>query len=122
MEVVVDQFRIVSVDEEGKIYDKVSRARMESGSMRAMLDYHSILLPLKVGDALSVAIYKGAVDDEDVPREYEYLMFGKCYRHVEERNLNVYYVSFGGLLLSIEAESPIGLSDFDDVGLACKKV
>lgn len=122
MEVVVDQFKIVSIDEEGKIYDKVSRARLESGSMRAVLDYHSILLPLKVGDVLSVAIYKGEVGDEDVPREYKYLMFGKCYRHIEKRSLNVYYISFGGLLLSIEAESPIGLTDFDDVGLACKKI
>lgn len=90
--------------------------------MKAVLDYHSILLPLKAGDTLSVAIYKGEVGDEDVPREYEYLMFGKCYRHTEKRNLNVYYISFGGLLLSIETENPIGLCDFDNVGFACKKI
>lgn len=122
MEVVVDQFKIVSVDEDGKIYDKVSRARLESSSMKAVLDYHSILLPLEEGGILSIVIYKGEVDDEDVPKEYGYLMFGKCYRHIEERNLNVYYISFGGLLLNIEAGSPIGLSDFDDVGFACKRI
>lgn len=122
MEVVVDQMKIVSIDKEGKIYDKVSRAELESERMRAILDYHSILLPLKPSDILDIIIYKGDVEDNNVPREYEYLMLGKCYKHVKDDRENTYHISFGGLLLQIQSSTDIDLCDFDNVGFACKRL
>lgn len=122
MEVVVDQLRIVSIDEEGKIYDKVSRVRLESERTRLLLDYHSFLLPLRPTDVLSVVIYKGEIGDNDVPREFEYVMLGKCYKYTEEGASSVYDVSFGGLLLKIESSDALGICDFDDVAFACKRI
>ncbi|MCZ6914001.1 MAG: hypothetical protein O7C59_05780, partial [Rickettsia endosymbiont of Ixodes persulcatus] len=86
------------------------------------LDYHSMLFPLKITDILEVVIYKGRIDDKSVPSEYDYLMVGKCYKYTKSGDKNFYCISFGGLLLKVESEDDIDLCDFDDVGLACKKI
>lgn len=122
MEIVTDQMKVVSIDKEGKVYDKVSRAELVSKRIKAVLDYHSILLPLKISDTLDIVVYKGEVEDGNVPKDYEYVMLGRCYKCVESEEKNVYYISFGGLLMHMESDLNIKLCDFDSVSFACKRL
>lgn len=123
MEVFSERLRVVSVDEDGKLYQKVSRAKLTSQSSNVTLDYNSLLFPMKEGDVLDVVIYKGVITDDFVPKRYEYVMAGKCYEVLkEDRNVTRTKISFGGLLLFIESTCNHGLASFDDVGFACVKV
>ena len=73
------------------------------------LDVHSELFPADINDKFNLAIASSA-DDEGQAEEalfesYDYVMYGKVFKYLEDsaRSVSV-MVSFGGLLMALKAD------------------
>ncbi|TPX53813.1 hypothetical protein SeMB42_g00610 [Synchytrium endobioticum] len=127
-----DQFEVKDVDKDGKKFDRVSRilASSQTGNMEMTLDVNSELYPIEIGEMYAVRLTssierelaggtrrrdpaaaaqpwrdgaKGTLADE-----YEYVMYGKIYKHDElkadQDTISSLYVSFGGLILNLHGD------------------
>ncbi|KAI3636854.1 hypothetical protein MIR68_005121 [Amoeboaphelidium protococcarum] len=118
-----DTFSISSIDKDGKKFDRVSRlegrvaghvAPIAGGAASGdsiMLDFNSELLQLEKGQKISVVVTSDL--DQNAADAYEYVMYGKVYKFDTHNNLTQVYVSFGGLLLSLESSNARKFSEFD---------
>lgn len=117
MQILVDTFKISDIDKEGKLYTNVSRGYMDANDAHIVLDYHSILCRLEIGNLVEIRILLGLEPDI----ECDYLVSGKVYR-IEDTGAErvVMKASFGGLLLILDVpkEKLQHVSDRSDVSLA----
>lgn len=108
MSVFSDSFCVVSIDPEGKRFDRVSRAVCESSSsQKAQLtvDYHSQLFNLKVQDKFSLDIFFEEESDSSKLQNVDYAMNGMIFK-IEQNGENIdTFISFGGLLALIKTHS-----------------
>ncbi|KAI9138000.1 RNA polymerase [Paraphysoderma sedebokerense] len=119
-----DIFIIEDIDCDGKKFDRVSRilAHSEQYETDITLDVNNELYPLEINDrfALALASTLSATGDTSADSdawrdnrknkeatladEYEYVMFGKCYKYEEVGSKVSIYISFGGLLMCLEGD------------------
>lgn len=116
MQILVDSFKVDTIDKEGKLYTNVSRAYMSSGTVAITLDYNSVLCRLQPKHAVEVRIFRGV--NEDI--ECHYLVLGRVYSVEHSHDRVLVKASFGGLLLLMDApeERVRGIGDKDEVSLA----
>merc|ERR1712000_146953 len=115
-----DTFEVKNIDPEGKIFDKVSRLECSSVSydMQLLLDVNTDIYPVELGDKLTVALAKSLTDNEmddgifdqsgraSLADEYEYVMYGKVFKCLEDKGSKVStFVSFGGLLMMLKGDA-----------------
>ena len=116
-----DTFEVSGVDNEK--FDNVSRIQAKAQTFLADIevDINTDIYPIQVKDTLRIAIASTGSSQMDgwdgsVPSvgnladEYEYVMYGKVYKKAPSKKNSgngsdvVLYASFGGLLMSLEAE------------------
>ncbi|KAK8820216.1 DNA-directed RNA polymerase I, II, and III subunit rpabc3 [Blastocystis sp. ATCC 50177/Nand II] len=114
-------FEVKSVNPDGKAFDKVTRfaATSVTYGMDMLIDINTDVYPLKANDRFTLVfantLYKDNRPDPgtyvDYSKEktlmddYEYCMYGKVFKYQFKDNGNILiYISFGGLLLSLEGE------------------
>jgi DNA-directed RNA polymerases I, II, and III subunit RPABC3 len=110
-----DTFKVLSIDSER--FDKVSRVKAQAQTFLAdmEIDINTDIYPVRVGETLSIAIAttgEEAAWDSAASRlggglldAYEYVMFGKVYKKIEESTSKVsVYSSFGGLLMCLQGD------------------
>ncbi|KAG8459625.1 hypothetical protein KFE25_000981 [Diacronema lutheri] len=129
-----DIVTVKHIDREGKKFDKVSRldCRSENYDMELVIDVNTDLYPVKLNQKLSIALATSL--QQGVPETgtynahlgpslldaYEYAMYGKVYKWVEEKEKGPtpvvsVYVSFGGLLMMVKGD-PRQLKDLTPDG------
>jgi len=129
-----DIVQVKHIDREGKKFDKVSRldCRSENFDMEIVMDVNTDLYPVKLNEKMSIALATSL--EEGVPDPgtyvpnpgpslldaYEYAMYGKVYKWVEEKDKSTspvvsIYVSFGGLLMMVRGD-PRHLKDLEPEG------
>jgi len=114
-----DTFEVKNIDPEGKLFEKVSRLDCSSVSydMQLLLDINSDIYPVDLGDQLTVALAKSLGSDDDMgydqgsgreslAKDYEYVMYGKVFKCLEDKSSKVsVFVSFGGLLMMLKGDA-----------------
>lgn len=105
-----DIFEIKDIDPQGKKFQKVSRlvCTGDHYEMEMTLDVHSELFPADINDKFNLAIASSADDgqaEEALFESYDYVMYGKVFKYLEDsaRSVSV-MVSFGGLLMALKAD------------------
>ncbi|KAJ0092915.1 hypothetical protein Patl1_26621 [Pistacia atlantica] len=133
-----DTFKITKINADGKKFDKeyldfvcvVSRIEADSESleMYMLLDINTEIYPVKENekfvvlltptinkDGSTVSEYYSQSGRETIADKFEYIMYGKIYRILEEgsgANIKAeIYVSFSGLLMMLKGNPSI-VSDF----------
>ncbi|BEJ13678.1 hypothetical protein CspHIS471_0308520 [Cutaneotrichosporon sp. HIS471] len=125
-----DRFTVLTVDEDGKKFDRVSRIKAESRDMgmQLHLDIAIELYPLQKDEVFSLLLARSLKPEDDVAEEadgdaprkikrelwraqdqglandYDYVCQGKVYKFddsVRGDNQTTAYVSFGGLLMAL---------------------
>ncbi|CAH9096343.1 unnamed protein product [Cuscuta europaea] len=108
-----DIIQIVSVDADGKKYDKVSRieAQTRDGVTDMLLDINSELYPVKANEFHRMVLSQTLALDGStthpqgqtisIADKFEYIMHGLLYKVAEESSKVVVYISFGGLQLKL---------------------
>jgi DNA-directed RNA polymerase I, II, and III subunit RPABC3 len=118
-----DNIKIISIDKDGKVFDKVSRieARAEDSDCKVLLDINTDIYPVTKDGVYSILITKSlAVDGSPSPNtfsfdiyskksslldKFDYVVHGKIFKYSEESDGKVsVYVSFGGLLFGLTGE------------------
>lgn len=117
-----DIFEVIDRDPDGKKFDRVSRYMCRSEfDAELTIDVNVDAYPLGVGQRFSLALAStlsldGSPEDDSFDQSgkpsladgYEYVMYGKCYKKVEENAGGLTrasaYVSFGGLLMNLKAD------------------
>jgi len=126
-----DNMEVKEVDKEGKRFDKVSRIEArtcESNDVRLILDYNSEIYDLPVGTKFTMVLTESLdLDSNEVgpgqtefdqsgrstlADEFEYVMHGKVFKMDFKGNSVEVFASFGGLLMSLQADEPQALSVF----------
>ncbi len=116
-----DTFEISAIDTEK--FDNVSRITAKAQTFLAdiELDLNTDIYPVQVKDTLRIAIAttgSSQMDNWDgnnsamtaLCEDYEYVMYGKVYKKSPSKNVGennaevVLYASFGGLLMSLQAD------------------
>jgi len=116
-----DTFEVLGVDNEK--FDNVARIKAKAQTFLADIevDINTDIYPIQVKDTLRIALASTGSSQMDswddtgasigsLADEYEYLMYGKVYKKGPSKKTSgsgsdvVLYASFGGLLLSLEAE------------------
>jgi len=139
-----DNIQILSIDKEGKVFDKVSRleARADDSDCKILLDFNSEIYPISKNSVYSIMITKSLASDgspspnnfsydvynkktSSLLDKFDYVMNGKIFKYSEEAEGKVsIYASFGGLLLGITGE-PSHLNNLgmdDRIYLLLKKI
>ncbi|CAH9127174.1 unnamed protein product [Cuscuta epithymum] len=108
-----DIIQIVSVDADGKKYDKVSRieAKTRDGVTDMVLDINSELYPVKTKEVYRMVLSQTLALDgstnhpqgqmKSLADKFEYIMHGLLYKVAEESSKVVVYISSGGLQLKL---------------------
>jgi len=117
-----DTFEVIDRDADGKKFDRVSRYKCRSEfDAELVIDINADAYPLAVGGKFSLALaptlsLDGTPEDdafdqsgkESLADGYEYVMYGKCYKKVEENAGGLtrasVFVSFGGLLMNLKSD------------------
>ncbi len=119
-----DNIQILSIDKEGKVFDKVSRleARTDDTECKILLDFNSEIYQISKNSVYSIMITKSLASDgspspnnfsydiynkktNSLLDKFDYVMNGKIFKYSEEADGKVsVYASFGGLLLGITGE------------------
>lgn len=118
-----DIIKVVGLDPDGKMYDKVSRveARSEESDIHLQLDVNSQLYPIRAGQKFRMILSRtlnldGSVVTEYIPEgkqktladKFEYVMQGLLYKITEESSGGapkmVVTMSFGGLQLVLKGD------------------
>ncbi|OUS43381.1 beta-lactamase-like protein [Ostreococcus tauri] len=125
-----DMFEVIDRDPDGKKFDRVSRYKCRSEfDAELTIDVNVDVYPLSVGQRFSLALaptlsLDGSPEDDAFDQSgkpsladgYEYVMYGKCYKKVEENAGGLTrasaFVSFGGLLMNLKAD-PKSLQEVD---------
>ena len=111
-------FEITDIDPHGKKFDRVSRIIASSSSCELIVDINTEIYSLDIGESFTLlltnSIYGQKVDPKQketfksgksLADEYEYVMYGKCYKYDDTKESKVgVYVSFGGLLMNIQGD------------------
>ncbi|KAL5019540.1 hypothetical protein ScPMuIL_002432 [Solemya velum] len=121
-----DIFDVKDIDPDGKKFDRVSRLFCESESfkMDLILDVHSQIYPVELGDKFRMVLATtlredGTPDDGEYNAvqsgpsradSFEYVMYGKVYRLEgddtgQDSSRLAAYVSFGGLLMRLQGDA-----------------
>ena len=117
-----DIFEVIDRDPDGKKFDRVSRYKCRSEfDAELTIDVNVDVYPLTVGQRFSLALaptlsLDGTPEDDAFDQTgkpsladgYEYVMYGKCYKKVDENAGGLTrasaYISFGGLLMNLKAD------------------
>ena len=117
-----DIFEVIDRDPDGKKFDRVSRYMCRSEfDAELTIDVNVDAYPLSVGQRFSLALAStlsldGSPEDDSFDQSgkpsladgYEYVMYGKCYKKVEENAGGLTrasaFISFGGLLANLKAD------------------
>ena len=119
-----DNIQILSIDKDGKVFDKVSRleARADDTECKILLDFNSEIYTISKNSVYSIMITKSLASDgspspnnfsydiynkktNSLLDKFDYVMNGKIFKYSEEADGKVsVYASFGGLLLGITGE------------------
>lgn len=116
VELLSKTYKVFSIDKEGTQYSKISRLHLKGDNL-IELDYVNHLLNISEEETLSIKLYKGHVNDEEIPKEYSYAMYGHCYQ-VSGDEISI---SFGGLLMLIKGTT-VGIEEEDEITIACKRL
>ncbi|EER06899.1 RNA polymerase subunit, putative [Perkinsus marinus ATCC 50983] len=121
-----DMFDVKNIDDEK--FDRVSRIKAQSHTYNAEIevDINTEIYPIGSSDTLRIAIasaadanegYQGEAAQPGIIDDYEYAMYGKVYKKMNKTvgtetvaSRTIIYVSFGGLLMKLEAQR----SDVDE--------
>lgn len=124
-------FKCTQVDPEGKQFDDVSRiyASSDEGDFDLVLDYNCFIYDIKVDQVFQLNIvlqlyseesknmeehwHPSLVENSTIAAAYEYIMHGKVYNYEFKQdkdnrghqNRAIVYISFGGLLMSLEGDA-----------------
>lgn len=130
---LADTFNVTAIDADKKVFQRVSRLEAVSQrfDIKMLCDYNSELFKPQAGDNLELLLTR-TIDDnghiEENPQfnprlqsklldEYEYVMFGKVFKVRQptpaNNNKSEVYVSFGGLLLSLQGPPNNSLTSID---------
>lgn len=122
MEIFKHTYTVEAIDKDKKIFEKLSKLYLIDKSYKITIDYHSLLFKPKVNNRIEVVVYKGIIEEKDVPESYEYVMQGHCYENELLEDKRVIRVSFGGMLMELVVDGKdVNLSpDCCDVGIALK--
>eukprot|EP01027_Heterolobosea_sp_BB2_P026133 GEZU01040178.1.p1 GENE.GEZU01040178.1~~GEZU01040178.1.p1 ORF type:complete len:154 (+),score=49.19 GEZU01040178.1:46-507(+) len=133
--ILQDIFGNIAIDAAGKKFDKVSRidASSENFEMDLTLDINTDIYPINKDDRLNVALatslsLDGSPDEgrydptlnygkggkESLMDRYEYVMYGKVFKYIVDKNTGKVsvYMSFGGLMMKLTAD-PQNLTGID---------
>ena len=117
-----DMFEVIDRDPDGKKFDRVSRYKCRSEfDAELTIDVNVDVYPLTFGQRFSLALaptlsLDGTPEDDAFDQSgkpsladgYEYVMYGKCYKKVDENAGGLTrasaYISFGGLLMNLKAD------------------
>ena len=114
-----NQFEVTDIDPHGKKFDRVSRIVATSVQNELIIDMNTEIYNVEIGDLLQILlvnnIYDSLVDNKQKEQfkpiagsladEYEYVMYGKCYKYDDTKDSKVVLLlSFGGLLLSLQGD------------------
>lgn len=120
-----DIFSVSKIDPDGKRFDLVSRIVFESDTdsgLDMLLDVNVSIYPVETSEKFSIVLAKslaipgqeaGSFEEEDAWRanvptladRYEYVVYGRVFKFEEVSGTRMaMYVSFGGLLMRLEAE------------------
>ena len=139
-----DNIQILSIDKDGKTFDKVSRfeAKADDTECKIQMDFNSEIYPINKNSVYSIMITKSISSDgspspnnfsydiynkksNSLLDKYDYVMHGKIFKYSEETDGKVtVFSSFGGLLLGITGE-PSHLSNLgmdERIYLLLKKI
>ena len=109
-------FEVTDIDPHGKKFDRVSRIIGTCPTSELIIDINTEIYKIDIGEQLLMlltnTIYDQKVDpkqkeqfkpiENSLADEYEYCMYGKCYKFDDSKEGKVsVYCSFGGLLLSL---------------------
>lgn len=110
-----------------KQFDKVSRieAKSENYDTSIVIDINSEIYPISEGDKIElllteqlngtgtevteegVTVYDPTVPLGSLADTFDYIMHGRIFKFAEEKSRAVIYISFGGLLMSLQGETRI---------------
>ena len=125
-----DMFEVIDKDPDGKKFDRVSRYKCRSEfDAELTIDINVDVYPLAVGGKFSLALaptlsLDGTPEDdafdqsgkESLADGYEYVMYGKCYKKVDENagglTRSSVFISFGGLLMNLKSD-PKNVQDIE---------
>lgn len=116
-----DVFEITAVDPDGKKFDRVSRiqAKSDNYDMALLLDVNVELYALQKAQKFTFVLTKSIALDASVGADaawrsdagptladkYEYVMYGRVFKFEDISTTRMaVYVSFGGLLMRLEAD------------------
>lgn len=115
-------FVVRAIDEDGKQFDNVSRIKCasESNDSTLILDVNTQIYPMAVDETFALVLSTGLSNERKSDSEhwhpsqldssnaskYEYVMHGTVYRYEEDsaHHRATVFVSYGGLLMSLEGE------------------
>ena len=100
-------FSVISVDPQGRKFEKVSRlqARNSDLNIHLELDFNNELISVSQGDEISFFL---TFSDKDVESSFSYGMNGKIFKIEEDPNkTTLIYASFGGLLMKLESSGEV---------------
>mmetsp|Transcript_9210 Transcript_9210/g.13696 ORF Transcript_9210/g.13696 Transcript_9210/m.13696 type:complete len:149 (+) Transcript_9210:6-452(+) len=136
-----DTIKVNSVDREGKMFQRVSRveATTELYEVQITLDvntelytmqeaeYHSLMLASTISlegteDKGYFSIHENY--SETLVAKFDYVMYGKIFKHSLERGHLVVHISFGGLLMTLTGQPSdlVQLEPDSNVYLLLKKL
>ena len=100
-------FSVISIDPQGKKFEKVSRLQARSLDLNIILelDFNNELIAISPGDEISFFL---TFSDKDVESSFSYGMNGKIFKIEEDtNNVTLLYASFGGLLMRLESSGEV---------------
>ncbi|KAK8801930.1 hypothetical protein WA158_006325 [Blastocystis sp. Blastoise] len=114
-------FKITKVNPDGKAFEKVTRFAAETiqYDISILIDINTDVYPLRENDTFTLVLtntinkdgspdsgtYVDVSQKETLLDQYEYCMYGKVFKYEYKGNNKVLiYISFGGLLMSIEGD------------------
>lgn len=100
-------------------------AKSENYDTTVVIDINSEVYPVSEGDKIElllseelrpagadivedgVAVYDPTLPHGELADQFEYIMHGRIFKFAEDKSRAVIYLSFGGLLMSLEGETRI---------------
>lgn len=121
-EILSSRFQVTSVDTTPEQYKNIRIATFTNKAQTITIDYNCKIFSLTSNAMVDILLYNTAIENEDVPLDFEYLMVGKMYEVNNDKGY-VYSGSFGGLKFEMRCEEEMKeLNDNCDIAIAIKKL
>ncbi|KAM0677042.1 hypothetical protein BDAP_002418 [Binucleata daphniae] len=112
VEVYSNRFKVQEVEESDQRYKVVKKVNMVSDNSSIIIDVHTNLIDIKNDAVLNIIIYKGDINEKEIPEDYNYLVCGKLYEMNIHAEMVEYIGSFGGMQFILKSDKAI--EELDD--------